>query len=201
MRRIIIASNNKNKIIEIKELLSNYFDEILSLQDAGINIEVEETGKTFFENALIKAKTIAKLTHSFTISDDSGLCVKSLQGRPGVYSARYAGIPCNDHNNNELLLKELENIKDRRGFYESSIVIYNPYNDSYITSSGKTEGEILNEYRGNKGFGYDPLFYSYELNKTFAETSIEEKNTISHRSKAMKNLLKELENNPNFFNH
>ncbi len=200
MKKIIIASNNKHKIIELKQLLSNYFDEILSLSEAGLSIEIEETGTTFFENALIKAREISKLTNCYSISDDSGLCVNALNGKPGVYSARFAGSPCNDENNNKLLLKELEHNDNRQAYYASSIVIYNPHTNSYLDAYGYTEGEILREYRGNNGFGYDPLFFSYDLNKTFAECSLEEKNKISHRSRALKNLLEKLEKNPDFLN-
>lgn len=188
---IIIASNNKHKIKEIKEILGEKFEHIYSLEEKGINVEIEETGTTFLENAIIKAKAICKLTGIATLADDSGLEVNALNGAPGVYSARYAGEPCNDKNNNNLLLHNLADITDREANFTSVIAIYYP-NDEIISAEGRCQGKILYEEVGNGGFGYDPLFYSYDLNKTFGVASSEEKNKISHRAKALENLKKKI---------
>ena len=192
----VVASNNAHKVIEIKSFLKDYFDDIKSLKDMGINIEIEENGKTFLENSLIKARTISKITNLPVIADDSGLCVDGLNGEPGVYSARYAGEPCNDENNNDKLLavlkeKNLLSEKERNAHFISVVVLVYP-DGSYKYGEGRVEGTILHERRGNGGFGYDPLFYSYELKKTFAEINLDEKNTVSHRARALEDLLKKL---------
>lgn len=193
----ILASNNKHKLIEIRKYLSGKFQNIYSLKDKNINIEIVEDGDSFLANALIKAKTIAKLTNLPTIADDSGICVDALDGAPGIYSARFAGEPCNDELNNQKLLKELENknamdASQRKAHYVAVIVIYFPDTDTYKYAEGKTYGTILKEYRGSNGFGYDPLFLSDDLNKTLAEVDLEEKNKVSHRARALESLLKQL---------
>ena len=192
----VVASNNAHKIVEIKSYLKGHFDDIKSLKDMGINIEIEENGNSFLENSLIKARAISNLTHLPAIADDSGLCVDSLNGEPGIYSARYAGEPCNDENNNDKLLKVLSekglnDEKQRTAHYTSVVVLVYP-DGSYKYGEGKVEGTILHERKGNGGFGYDPLFYCYELKKTFAEITLEEKNTVSHRARALDDLLKKL---------
>ena len=191
MAIIVLASNNKHKIKEFKEIFIN--DTILSLNDIGFSEDIEETGKTFFENALIKAKTIYsylknKNLNYEVIADDSGLCVNSLDGAPGVYSARYS----KDHNpkaNRDKLLKELKNKNDRSAYFECCLVKYFP-NDTYVCATGKTFGYILNEERGDTSFGYDCIFFSTEINKCFGEATSEEKNSVSLRGKAINNLLK-----------
>ena len=190
---IIIASNNKNKVREIKQILAGSFDNFYSLQEVGIDIDIEETGTTFFENALLKAKTIADITGKVCIADDSGLMVDVLDGKPGVYSARFAGEPCNDKNNNEKLLSLLKEYpySKKTAKFVSTIVVYYP-NNTYITASGEVKGHILTKYRGNGGFGYDPLFYADELEKTFGEASQEEKNAISHRARALQGIKDKL---------
>lgn len=191
-KKLLVASNNKNKVFEIKTLLSSYFKEIVSLRDENIDIDVEETGTTFFENALIKAKTIAKMANMVTISDDSGICVDALNNAPGVYSARFAGKNSTDKKNNDLLLDNLKNEVNRDAFYMASIVVYFPETDTYIESSGKTYGKILTKPDGKGGFGYDPIFFSTELNKTFANCTIEEKNKVSHRARALAKIVEQL---------
>lgn len=193
---LVVASNNIHKIKEIKEILGPYFKKIFSLREAGIeNIEIEETGKTFKENAHIKAETIKNiLPDSFIISDDSGICVESLNFAPGIYSARYSKTG-NDKENNKLLLKNLKDVKNRKAFYEACIAFYSPKTNKYYYSSGKVFGEILKKEKGFNGFGYDPLFYCYDLKKTFAEITQEEKNKISHRYNALINLLELLKIN------
>ena len=177
-----LASNNKHKLIEIKAMLSGKFEDILTLKDLGIEIDIEENGTTFEENAYIKASTIAKMTGMPAIGDDSGICVLALNGEPNIYSARYAGEPCNDRNNNEKLLSKLHALEsdgkkvDRTAYFQSVVVLCYP-DGSYVSGSGRTYGKIIDDYRGSNGFGYDPLFLSDELGKTFGEAVMEEKNT------------------------
>lgn len=190
---LVIASNNKNKIREIKQIVGDKFTRIYSLKELGIEVEIEETGKTFFENSLIKAKAICEMTNMASLADDSGLMVDVLNGEPGVYSARFAGEPCNDYENNQKLLKLLEKFsyEQKTAKFVSSIVLYMP-NGEYIEADGEVHGHILTEYHGNGGFGYDPLFYSDELRKTFGEATREEKNSVSHRARALEALSKKL---------
>lgn len=190
---IIIASNNKNKIKEIKSMMNNV--EVLTLKDIGFDEEIEETGKTFKENAYIKAKTIYDKYHKPVIADDSGLCVTALGNEPGVYSHRYASLLCDDNLNNQLLIKNLKGISNREAYYECAICYYNK--EAYF-SEGRCYGRIIDNPRGENGFGYDPYFYIDDLKKTMAELSLDEKNQISHRSKAilrMKEILNELYRN------
>jgi len=190
MKTIVLASNNKNKVKEFKEIFSDY--NVLLLNDIGFTDEIEETGETFLENAFIKAKTI----HLFlkdknldydVVSDDSGLCVEALNGAPGVYSARYAGIHGNDDENIRKLLKELEGKDNRKAYFICFIVLYKS-NGKYYDVEGKIYGTITNEKIGDDSFGYDPVFLSDDLGKTFGEASSEEKNKVSHRGRAIKQL-------------
>lgn len=193
MKTIVLASNNKHKLKEFKEILKDY--NIITLKDIEYFDDIEETGETFEENALIKAETIHKylkekgLNYS-VIAEDSGLCVDSLNGAPGVYSARYSGIHGDSKANRDKLRKELEG-KNREAYFVCTIVLYNQ-KDDYKVFVGKTFGKITNEEIGNKDFGYDCIFYSNDLNKTFGEASEEEKNSVSHRGRAIKEMLKEL---------
>ena len=191
--KLAIATNNAHKLQEIRAILSGQFDELLSLKDLGIDVDVEETGTTLEENALLKARTIQAICHIPTLADDTGLMVDALGGAPGVYSARYAGEEHNDASNRALLLKNLQNEQNRNAHFATVIAIVYPSGD-FITSKGRVEGEILREERGNEGFGYDSLFYSYELKKTFAEASQEEKNSVSHRGRALRAMLEKLQN-------
>lgn len=195
MKNIVLASNNQHKIKEFKEIYTNA--KILSLSDIGYNEEIIENGKTFLENAIIKAKTIYEYlkTHNIianVISDDSGLCVPSLNNEPGIYSARYAGSHGNNSDNRNKLLKNLENKLDRSAYFVCFVVEFFP-DGSYIYSSGKTEGYILKKEVGDTSFGYDCIFFSTDLNKSFGEATSEEKNKVSHRFKAI-NELRKLEN-------
>ena len=187
---LALATNNKHKVEEIKAILGHRFEKVLSLEELGIDIEIEETGTTLQENSLIKAETISKLTGMCALADDSGLMVDALDGAPGVYSARYAGEEHDDKKNNALLLKNLEG-KERTAHFCSVVTLYYP-NGEIITGEGRVEGEILFEEHGSNGFGYDPLFYSYELKKAFAEATQAEKNSVSHRGRALQDLLKKL---------
>lgn len=194
INELIIASNNKHKIVEIKAILGEFFQNIYSLQDKDINVEIEETGSTFEENAIIKAQYIANLTGIPALSDDSGLEVKALGGAPGVYSARYAGEPSDSNKNNAKLLDALKNIDDRTANFTSVIAICFP-NGEIITAKGQTFGKILTAPQGDNGFGYDPLFFSDDLNKCFGIASSEEKNAVSHRGRALQNLKSILNDN------
>ena len=191
--KIIIATHNKNKVHEIQNFLSGSFDtlEVLTASEAGFTEDIEENGTTFEENALIKARAV-RVDGAISIADDSGLCVKALDMRPGIYSARYAGEPCNDKNNNEKLLSELAPFDDRSAFFVSAIACVLP-NGEEFTVRGIANGVILTKEQGNGGFGYDPLFFFPALNKTFAELSREEKNEVSHRGNALRLLKAELE--------
>ena len=192
MEIIVLASNNKHKLKEFKEILKNY--NVLSLNDIEFYNEIEENGTSFEENALIKAKTIHKFLKGkdleyIVIADDSGLCVDSLNGEPGIYSARYAGEHGNDEDNRRKLLKELEG-KDRNAYFVCMIVVYYS-NNKYKTFEGRTYGKITTEEIGKKDFGYDCIFYSDDLNKTFGEATEEEKNRVSHRGRAIEKMLRE----------
>lgn len=189
--KLAIATNNTHKLQEIRAILGNSFDALLSLNELGIDIDVEETGTTLEENAIIKASTICKLCGMPTLADDTGLMVDALNGAPGVYSARYAGEDHNDKNNRTLLLKNLKNVENRNAHFETVIAIYFP-NGEFITSSGRVNGHILREERGNEGFGYDSLFYSTKLQKSFAEATPYEKNSVSHRGRALSAMLAKL---------
>ena len=187
MQRLIVASSNKGKIKEIRMLADDRFD-VVSMKDAGIDVDVEENGSTFEENALIKAKAIYELCHLPTIADDSGLTVEALDGEPGVYSARYAGSGHDDAANNAKLLENLRGKSDRSARFCSAVVYYDG-NRTEI-AKGYVEGKIADSPRGANGFGYDPLFIADELGKTFGEATDEEKNAISHRARALRALFK-----------
>lgn len=192
-KKVIIASNNVHKLIEIKEILKDFPFDVISLNEAGINIEVVEDGKTFEENAYKKASEIMKITNETVIADDSGLEVSALNGAPGVYSARFAGEHGNYEKNNMKLLELLKDVPyDKRGArFVTSIIYLTPEGDK-IKAQGYINGIIGFEEKGSNGFGYDPLFIVPELNKTFAELKPEEKNAISHRSRALADLKQQL---------
>ncbi|KEI05705.1 XTP/dITP diphosphatase [Clostridium botulinum] len=195
MKKIIVASNNQHKIEEIKEILKGFDLNILSLKEAGINVDVEENGTTFAENAHIKAEEIFKLVKdAMVLADDSGLMVDILNGEPGVYSARYSGEHGNDKKNNEKLLSKLNGVKftERKAKFVCAIELIVDEN-TIIDVQGEVEGYILEKERGVSGFGYDPLFYVPQFNKSMAEITPEEKNSISHRGKALKKLKKSID--------
>lgn len=195
MKKFILASNNAHKVKEIKEILKDFDFEILSLKEAGIDIDVEEDGKTFEENSFKKADEIRKYLVSkgennfIVMADDSGLEVDYLNGAPGIYSARYAGEHGNDAENNEKILNELKGVKeeDRKANFICVIVAVTDKGEK-IVAEGKSYGVILEELSGNEGFGYDPLFFVPEYKKTFAEMNSDEKNAISHRGRALEKL-------------
>ncbi|ENK1245033.1 XTP/dITP diphosphatase [Clostridium sporogenes] len=194
-KEVIVASNNKDKIREIKEILREFNINALSMKEAGIDIDIEEDGNTFMENAYKKAATIHEILPNYmVIADDSGLMVDVLNGAPGIYSARFAGEHGNYKKNNKKLLRELEGKKaeERSAKFVCSIVfIINK--DNVIKVQGEINGVIGEKEIGEGGFGYDPLFYIPEYNKTFAQMDSKTKNSISHRGEALKNLKCELE--------
>ena len=195
--KLLIASNNKHKIEEIKAVLQGKFESITSLAEEGIVCDPDETGETFYENALIKAQAVAKFTDKVILADDTGLCVNALNGRPGVYSARYADkLPFGEKGhdsaaNRRKLLTELQGISDRTAYFQSVVVLLYP-DGKIVTGQGRVDGRIVDEEIGANGFGYDCIFYSTELHKTFAEASTTEKLTVSHRSRALRDLLSKL---------
>lgn len=182
--KIIAATSNAGKIREIKKIFVDENIEILSMKEIGIDIEIEENGTTFEENALIKAKTISEMTGEITLADDSGLCVEALGGAPGIYSARYAGENTTDAQRIEKLLSELCGVKNRKANFTSVIALYFP-NGEHICTRGEVHGKIAERVYGDGGFGYDPVFIADELGKTFGEAAAEEKNQISHRARAL----------------
>lgn len=195
MEKIILASNNAHKIKEFKEIFTN--TEILSLKDIGYFDDIIEDGNTFEENSLIKARAISAYLKeqgivANVIADDSGLCVDALNGEPGIFSARYSGDH-NDAQNRAKLLSKLNGKTNRTAHFNCTLVELSP-DGKYIVAVGKTFGTITTEELGDKSFGYDCLFLSDELNKTFGQASAEEKNSVSHRGRAIKKLI-ELRNN------
>ena len=194
--KIVLASRNQKKKKELLTLLSQYIDniEILSLDEVGIFDEIDENGETFEENALIKARCAATSGY-IGVGDDSGLSVDALGGAPGVYSARYAGEHGNDEANNQLLLKNLAPYENKRARFVCTIACVFPEcygNIEPIVVRGEVIGEITDKRSGNGGFGYDPYFFYPPFNKTLADISPEEKNSVSHRGNAVKLLAEKL---------
>ena len=192
--KAVLASHNKHKIGELQAILAKHIPdiEILSLADVGLEGEIVEDGATFEENALIKASFAAQ-SGFIGLGDDSGLCVTSLGGAPGIYSARYAGEDASDKKNNEKLLSELGGMSDRSAKFVCCIACVFP-DGRQLTVRGETHGVILESADGEGGFGYDPLFYVPELGRTYANMSAEDKNAISHRGRAIERLADEIKN-------
>lgn len=187
LTRLAVASGNKNKIREIKELFGGV--ELVTLDELGFKGEIAETGKSFRANAKIKAEYIAEKYKLPALSDDSGLCVMGLNGAPGIYSARFSGE--GEAANRKLLLKRLENVPDRRAYFECAVCVYFP-EGKMLFGEGRTYGRILFEEIGSNGFGYDPLFFSDDLKKSFGLATEEEKNSVSHRFRALQDLKSKL---------
>ncbi len=189
-RDLVIATSNRNKLKEFAALLKDYRVRILSLKDFPQIPEIVEDGKTFCENALKKAVLVACATGKLTIADDSGIEVEALGGRPGVYSARFAGEGAGDAANNAKLLEELKDVPpDKRGAcFKCALGIATPREETEWVE-GECRGVIIDELRGQHGFGYDPVFLVPEYNRTFAEMPPEQKNRISHRARALRKLL------------
>ena len=185
--RLVVASGNKNKLREIAEIFTDF--EVCSQKQMGFDEDVEETGTTFAENALIKARAASKVLGEMVLADDSGLCVDALNGAPGVYSARYCGHHGSDEENRAVLMKNMQGIENRRAHFTSAVALVYP-DGRELVAEGHTYGEILQEETGNGGFGYDCLFFNDDLQKSFGVATAEEKNSVSHRFRALQALLK-----------
>ncbi|MFD3202346.1 XTP/dITP diphosphatase [Bacillus sp. LR_5] len=194
MKEAIIATHNPGKVKEFKEILEPRGYEVKSLAEIGFAEEIEETGHTFEENAILKAEAVAKAVNKMVIADDSGLSIDNLGGRPGVYSARYAGEQKDDQANIEKVLSELKGIEkeQRTARFRCALAVSIPGEETK-TVEGHVEGYIAEEPRGEYGFGYDPIFIVKDKDKTMAELTSDEKNKISHRADALKKLSKLLE--------
>lgn len=185
--RLVVASGNAHKLREIAEIFTQF--EVVSQKQMGFDEDVEETGTTFAENALIKARAACKALGYMVLADDSGLCVDALNGEPGVFSARYCGHHGSDEENRKNLLKNMQGITDRKAYFTSAIALVYP-DGRELLAEGSTYGAILEKEDGEGGFGYDPLFYSDDLQKSFGKATAEEKNAVSHRFRALQNMLK-----------
>ena len=191
MKKLIFASGNKGKVKEVKNLFSGSGFEIVSLYDLDNVPEIEETGATFYENAFIKAKEIYDIYKVPVIADDSGLEIEQLGGRPGVYSARYAFEGCTYEDNNNKVLGELKDLPEpHKAAFVCCAIYFDGENETHCF--GRLEGKIVKERKGDKGFGFDPIFVPDGYEKTLAEFELEEKNKISHRSRAFEELKKKL---------
>ncbi len=189
MEKLIVATKNKGKIVEIKKVLTNIPFEIVAMNEIGIEIDVVEDGTTFEENALKKATEICKVSKNIVLADDSGIEVDYLDGRPGIYSARFGGTDATDEDRNKILLNMLKDIpfEERSARYVCAIAVAFPDGRSFVVRD-TCEGFVGTECRGENGFGYDPLFYVREYDKTMAELSMDIKNRISHRAKALEKM-------------
>ncbi|WP_313806443.1 non-canonical purine NTP diphosphatase [Flavobacterium sp.] len=190
MLQLVFASNNKNKIKEIQQLVPSDI-RILSLEDIGCDVDIPETAETIEGNAILKANYVTKNYGYPCFADDSGLEVDALNGEPGVYSARYAGLQRNDDDNMIKVLTNLQNQSNRKANFKTVIALN--LNGEQHLFTGIINGEIIHEKRGTNGFGYDPIFVAEGYHKTFAELSMEEKSAISHRGKAVKQLISYLQ--------
>lgn len=188
-QKIVFATHNAGKIAELNQLLQQSDFEMVS--SAALNIpDIEETGLTFIENALLKARHAATISQLPAIADDSGLVVPALHGAPGIYSARYAGYPQNSAKNIEKLLAELQHQSDRQAWFHCSLVFLRyPEDSAPIIAEGRWHGSILFEPKGNAGFGYDPIFFDLSMQRSAAELSPAEKNRLSHRGQAVRQLI------------
>ncbi|NLF34726.1 MAG: XTP/dITP diphosphatase [Clostridiales bacterium] len=191
--RMVLASQNQKKLAELQEILSGLDAEVVLLSDLGVHVEVEETGETFADNALLKARAVMEATGLPAVADDSGLCVDAMQGGPGVYSARFGGGDLDDGGRCRLLLDCMKGQLDRKCRFVSAVCCAFP-NGDVVTAEGACEGILAYASRGEGGFGYDPIFFVPPLKKTFAQLTPEEKNAVSHRGHALQKLKEELEN-------
>ena len=189
--KIVIATFNEGKFKEFKNLFSNSTFEILSLKDFSTE-DIDETGSSYEENAMLKAKKASELSNYPSLGDDSGLEVKLLNNDPGLFSARYSGKNATDETNIKKLLKETKNLKNTRAKFVSTLAFYDPQKNLELFSFGELEGEIIKEKKGDKGFGYDPIFKIKNSRQTLAEVSFKERMKISHRAKSTQEMLKHL---------
>ena len=190
--KLVLASKNQKKLRELREILSAQGVEVVSEADVGVDVDVEETGTTFEENALLKARAVCEASGLPAVADDSGLCVDALGGAPGVYSARYGGPGLDDVGRYQLLLENMRGMLDRRCKFVSAICCCFP-DGEVITARGECPGTLAYAPKGEDGFGYDPIFFLLERKKTFAELTAEEKNAISHRGRALEEFRSKLE--------
>ena len=190
--KFVLATHNPGKLREMADILSHLNIEVVSPADLGITVDVEETGTTFAENAMLKAKAICKAANLPAIADDSGLCVDALNGGPGVYSARYGGEGLDDKGRYQLLLSNMRGQTTRAAHFACAIACAFP-NGKTLTAEGRCNGTIAFAPMGEGGFGYDPVFFVPEKAKTFSQLTAEEKNEISHRGKALEAFAKKLE--------
>jgi len=186
--KFVLATANPGKVKEMSDILSAFEFDFVTRNELGIDMEVEETGCTFLENALLKAQALCEATGLPAIADDSGLMVEALDGQPGVYSSSFGGTELSDTERCAYLLSKLQNREQRRAKFVCTIVCYFP-DATYIVSQGECPGEIIEILRGENGFGYDPVFLVDGLSKTMAELSATEKNAISHRGKALEKFV------------
>ena len=193
---IVIATNNPNKVEEYRQMFASISNiKLFSLKDENIHIEIEENGKTFKENSLIKAESISKLTDKFVLADDSGLEIEALDNFPGIYSARFMeGRPYKEKW--AAIFEMLKNKENKKAQFHCAITFITPTKEKYVFE-GIEKGYITENIEGENGFGYDPIFFSNSLNKTFGNATEEEKNAVSHRGKAFSQLLKFIKNNFN----
>ncbi len=190
--KVLAATSNRGKISEISQILSGTGISILTPQETGLSLDVEENGDTFEANALIKARAWRIASGYPTLADDSGLCVDALAGRPGVHTARFAGDNATDQENYELLLKLMEGVTDRKAHF-MCVVALAISDDKVITATGRCDGVILHGPMGEDGFGYDPVFFDLQTGKSFAQLTDNEKNARSHRGRALISLKQKLE--------
>ena len=189
--KIILASNNKGKIKEVRKVLGDDF-EVFALSDVGFTDDIVEDGASFEENAFIKVRAVAERFGDYIIiADDSGICANALDGEPGIYSARYCGEHGKDKENNKLLLKNLSDKEDKSAYYACSIAVRLPSGEEFAVF-GRCDGIITENAAGSGGFGYDPIFYLPQYNKTMAELTEDEKNAMSHRGQALRLFASEL---------
>ena len=183
--KLVLASKNAHKLVEMRDILSQLGVEVVLESEVGVDVDVEETGATFEENAFLKARAVMEASGLPAIADDSGLCVDALNGAPGVYSARYGGPGLDDVGRYRLLLENMRGQLDRKCRFVSVITLCMP-NGDVITARGECHGTLAYAPQGKNGFGYDPIFFVPERKKTFAQLTAEEKNAISHRGNALK---------------
>lgn len=191
MKKIVVATNNKGKLKEIKDIIKNY--ELVSLRDINCEIEVEEDQETFEGNSKKKAKEISEITNMPCIADDTGLCIEALNGWPGVHTARFLGETATPEQRNKAILERMKDLKGEERKAKVVSVITYCEKGQFIVAKGEIEGKIAKEPKGKNGYGFDPIF-ELENGKTYAELSEEEKNKISHRKRALENLEKQLTN-------
>jgi XTP/dITP diphosphohydrolase len=191
LREVVLATTNRGKLNDFRALFVGSGIELILPDDLGVTMDVEETGSTFAENALLKARALAAATRRPTLADDSGIVAYALGNEPGIRSARYAGPQCDDHANNQKLIARLGSNEDRRAAFVCALALVIP-NGPEIFAQGRCEGRIIDEERGSNGFGYDAVFYRDDLACTFGQAAAEEKHARSHRGAAVRVLLEDL---------